>query len=98
MTLRSPSLEQHGDCHRHCTSTPGTDSLDSVVGLHGPQEAVVKGSHEEALSEVVQMLAHCEHVVALPASTRVETTTLHARTEAADGVTLRQGRSLLQDS
>ena len=67
-----------------------THSLDGVVSLHGSQQAVVEDGHEEALCQVVQVLPHRQHVVALAPGARVEPASLHARTEAADGGTLWQ--------
>lgn len=77
---------------------PDMHLLDRVVGLHGSEEAIVEGGHEEALRKVVQMLPHCQDVVTLPPRAGVQTTALHAGTEAADGVTLWQLCGLLQYS
>ena len=56
----------------------------------------MEGRHEEALRKVVQMLPHCQNIVPLPPRAGVETSTLHAGTETADGVTLRQRSSLFK--
>ena len=52
-------------------------TLNGVVCLHGPQEAIVEGTHEEALSQVVKMLPQCQHVVALTSGTSIQPSTLH---------------------
>ena len=75
------------------------DSLDSVVGFHGAQDSVVEDRHEEALGEVVQMLTHGEHVVALASRCCVHATALHATAETADGRALvRQRLRIINDS
>lgn len=74
------------------------NSLDSVVGLHGPQEAIVEDGHEEALCHVVQVLSHCQYTVALSPGTGIQPTSLHSGAETADGCTLWQGQSLLEDT
>lgn len=74
------------------------DLLHSVVSLHGPEEAIMEGRHEETLGQVVQMLSHGKDIVALPPSTCVQTSTLHTRAETADGLALWQGDSLRQDA
>ena len=58
----------------------------------------MEGGHEEALGQVVQVVPHGQHVVALSPGTAVETAALHARAEAADGGTLRQRQGLLKDA
>ena len=40
--------------------------------------------HEKALRQVIQVLAQSEDIVAFPASTAVETSSLHSGAEAAD--------------
>ncbi len=42
---------------------PQVSLLDRVVGLHGPDPAVVEDGHEKALGKIVQMLAHGQNVV-----------------------------------
>ena len=58
----------------------------------------MKSPHEEAFCQVVQVMSHGQHVVALPPGTGVETPTLHARAEATDGVALLQCSSLVQNT
>ena len=55
-----------------------------VRRLHGPQPAVVEDRHEEALRQVVQVLAKSEHVVAFTTCSSINSTTLHSRAEGTD--------------
>ena len=59
-----------------------------VRRLHGPQPAVVEDRHEEALRQVVQVLAKSEHVVAFTTCSSVNSTTLHSRAEGTDRRTI----------
>ena len=55
-----------------------------VRRLHGPQPAVVEDRHEEALRQVVQVLAKSKHVVAFTTCSSINSTTLHSRAEGTD--------------
>ena len=64
-------------------STAERDSLHGVGSLHGAQESVMERGHEEALGEVIEVLAQGQDVVALAPCTGVQPTSLHARAETA---------------
>ena len=60
-------------------------SLLVLVGrLHGPQPAIVEDGHEEALSQVVQVLAKGKHIVAFSTSSSINPTALHTGAKCTD--------------
>merc|ERR1719494_918470 len=59
-----------------------------VRRLHGPQPAVVEDRHEEALRQVVQVLAKSEHVVAFTTCSSVYSATFHSGAEGTDRRTI----------
>lgn len=71
--------------------------LDGVVSLHCAQSTVVEDRHHEALGQVIQVLPECQHVAAVPPCCRVQPPSLHAGTEATDGVQVWLFGCLAQD-
>lgn len=57
---------------------PKVTLLDGVIGLHGPEPAVVEHGHEEGLGQIVQVLAHCQDVVAVGSRGAVDATAFHS--------------------
>ena len=45
----------------------------------------MEGTHEEALSQVIEVLTQSQHVVALPPGACIQPTTFHSRAEGTDG-------------
>jgi len=91
------ATEPTGSKRQPSDSKQVLDLLDVVVRFHGAQPAVVEGAHEEALGEVVEVLAEREDVVAVGPRGRVQPAALHAAAERAHGrARLLQRRRLLQ--
>jgi hypothetical protein len=65
--------------------------VNSVVRFHRPQIAVVEGTHYERLSEIVQMLTHCNYIKAFTTGTVIYHSSLHTGTESTYGVLLHTG-------
>jgi hypothetical protein len=63
----------------------------SVVRFHCSQIAVVEGTHYERLSEIVQMLTHCNDIKAFATGTVIYHSSLHTGTESAYRVLLHTG-------
>jgi hypothetical protein len=59
------------------------DLLDSVCCLHGTEKSVSENGHEEAFSQIIQMLTKRKDIVSVFTGGCVDTTTLHSATEAS---------------
>lgn len=62
--------------------------VNCIVGLHGPEAAVMETAHDEALGQVVQMLPHGDDVVAFSSGAVVNHASLHSGAKTANGVLL----------
>jgi hypothetical protein len=65
--------------------------VNSVVRFHCSQIAVVEGTHYERLSEIVQMLTHCNYIKAFATGTVIYHSSLHTGTERTYRVLLHTG-------
>jgi hypothetical protein len=65
--------------------------VNSVIRFHCSQIAVVEGTHYERLSEIVQMLTHCNYIKTFTTGTIIYHSSLHAGTESTYGVLLHTG-------
>ena len=57
------SAEDEGSDHAQVTI------INRVVSLHGAKSTIVETRHDEGLSDIVQVLAHRDHIVAILACT-----------------------------
>ena len=71
--------------------------INRVVCLHCAKASVVEEAHNERLSQVIQVLAHGDHVVLLSPCTVVDHSALHSRAERANGVLLHAVTSPFDD-
>mmetsp|Transcript_32550 Transcript_32550/g.107322 ORF Transcript_32550/g.107322 Transcript_32550/m.107322 type:complete len:266 (+) Transcript_32550:139-936(+) len=66
-----PDIQQ-GPAHAHILL------LYPIIGFHRPQQAIVNCTHEERLSEVIQMLTQNKHIVPIVSHAGIQHSSLHS--------------------
>ena len=82
LCFRSEFFEKSLPAINEWPDNPEVTFIYRIVSFHRAQITIMESTHDEGLSEIVQVLAHRYHIEALSTRTVVDHATFHARAES----------------